>query len=224
MFSTVGLIADNEEADGNNSETGELSQMVHDFDDKLDDDDDDDDEIPDYPESGSALPPFDELPEAGQTAIKKMIFETAITAEAFEEALSYVKLVKDDDNYVFEVSRKKYVGEAVYSSEGAAAEMTDLVFIEGLTAEDIIDISENDFRAKFGMKTSVAPIQEEEEEDDEVQSPKLMMLQESQEQEEEEEEEEEEEAVNSSSAKKKKRKKKGDKSKSTKRRKTRSGR
>jgi len=220
MFSTVGLIADKEEADPEAISHESQSNWTNN--DWEDNDDDDDDEIPDYPESGSALPPFDALPEAGQTAIKKMIFETAITAEAFEEALSYVKLVKDDDNYVFEVSRKKYVGEAVYSSEGAAAEMTDLVFIEGLTAEDIIDIRENDFRAKFGMKTSVAPIQEEEEEDDEVQSPKLMMLQESQEQ--EEEEEEEEEAVNSSSAKKKKRKKKGDKSKSTKRRKTRSGR
>jgi len=179
--------------------------------------DDEDDEIPDYPEGYCVPLPFDELPESGQTAIKKMIFETAITEEAYEEACSYVKLAKDDENHVFEVSQKKYVGNAIYSSEGAAAEMTDLEFIEGITAEDIIDIRETDFREKFGLKTELLPIPEEEEEeedDGEVQSPGLMMLEATQ-------EEDEEEAASSSSAKSKKRKKKKQgKPKSTKKRKS----
>ena len=163
MFSNVGLTADNEEADPES--ISEMSQALSNLQEQLFSDDDDEEVPPDWPSSGGIS--F-EIPEEAKKSIFKILGHSNVFVSPGEaQTFGEIELVLDGDDNVFECSREKFVGKAIFNNEGAAKEMIDIDFEEGLTAEDLIDVACHSFRKKWGLKYDDDMISEEDEDEEE---------------------------------------------------------
>jgi len=160
-FSNLGLIADEEEADP--EPISDMSQALNNLQDQLGSDADEDEEPPTYPSGGGTS--FEIPVEARKSLFKILVKHRNDWNE--DVALGEIELVLDDEDNVFETSHEKFVGTSAFNHEGAAKEMIDIDFIEGLTAEDLIDASSHTFRKKWGLEYSLDSIPEEDEDEEE---------------------------------------------------------